>query len=141
MFVDASVLVAIINQEPGWEDLSHRLSRSSVRLVSPLVRYEAVQAVARASAEKITGNGRPTVEILAAAMGVVDSLCDAIEAEELDITASVGTAAIEASMRYGKVVGHRARLNFGDCFAYACARSRNVPLLYKGEDFLRTDLA
>ena len=38
-------------------------------------------------------------------------------------------------------VGHPARLNMGDCFAYACAKRLDAPLLYKGDDFARTDLA
>ena len=48
--------------------------------------------------------------------------------------------AVSAHARYGK--GHHdARLNMGDCFAYACARTNNARLLYKGDDFSRTDLA
>ncbi len=42
--------------------------------------------------------------------------------------------------RYGKGRGHPAQLNFGDCLSYAVARSRNLPLLFKGDDFARTDL-
>lgn len=141
MFVDASAIVAIINQEPGWQDFADRLNAAPVRYVSALVRYEAVQAVARASAEKIARNRRPTAEIMEEALSLVDGLCRMIDAEEIAIDAPIGTAAIQASMRYGKAVGHAADLNFGDCFAYACARSRNVPLLYKGEDFRHTDLA
>ncbi len=47
--------------------------------------------------------------------------------------------ALDAYDRYGKS-RHPASLNFGDCFAYACARQEGVPLLYKGEDFPRTDI-
>ena len=47
--------------------------------------------------------------------------------------------ALEAHARFGRG-RHPARLNMGDCFAYACARSRGVPLLYKGEDFALTDI-
>ncbi|BBD36979.1 truncated ribonuclease [Aminobacter sp. Y103A] len=57
------------------------------------------------------------------------------------ISGDVGSLAIDAGMRYGKAVGHPADLNFGDCFAYACARSLGAKLLYKGSDFSRTDLA
>lgn len=46
-----------------------------------------------------------------------------------------------ASGTYGKLIGHEADLNFGDCFAYACAKALGMPLLYKGNDFARTDLA
>jgi ribonuclease VapC len=43
-------------------------------------------------------------------------------------------------IRYGKGRGHPAQLNFGDCFAYALAKTRNVPLLFKGDDFIHTDV-
>jgi uncharacterized protein with PIN domain len=41
---------------------------------------------------------------------------------------------------YGRGTGHPARLNFGDCFAYALAKERNEPLLFKGDDFSQTDI-
>jgi len=56
------------------------------------------------------------------------------------ITAEIGRKAIEAAKRYSKAVGHPAALNFGDCFAYACARAYRVPLFFKGQDFSRTDI-
>ena len=42
--------------------------------------------------------------------------------------------------RYGRGTGHPARLNMGDCFAYALAKTRNLPLLFKGDDFIHTDI-
>ena len=45
-----------------------------------------------------------------------------------------------AYLRYGKGTGHPAQLNFGDCFAYALAKAMDVPLLYKGDDFAKTDI-
>jgi ribonuclease VapC len=47
----------------------------------------------------------------------------------------------EAYRTFGKGSGHKARLNFGDCFAYALARVTGEPLLYKGGDFGETDVA
>ncbi|MBR0924530.1 type II toxin-antitoxin system VapC family toxin, partial [Bradyrhizobium diazoefficiens] len=41
---------------------------------------------------------------------------------------------------YSRLVDHPAQLNFGDCFAYACAKAYRIPLLYKGNDFAQTDL-
>jgi len=55
-----------------------------------------------------------------------------------DAEADVSLAAYE---RFGKASGHPARLNMGDCFAYACAKTNNAKLLYKGDDFKHTDLA
>ena len=48
--------------------------------------------------------------------------------------------AVQAYARFGKASRHPARLNFGDCFAYALAKSLDAPLLYKGDDFARTDI-
>jgi ribonuclease VapC len=50
-------------------------------------------------------------------------------------------AAFEAFRRFGKGQGAPAQLNFGDCAAYALAKLRNEPLLFKGDDFARTDIA
>jgi ribonuclease VapC len=47
----------------------------------------------------------------------------------------------DAHIRFGKGTGHPARLNFGDCFSYALARRLGTPLLYKGDDFIHTDIA
>ena len=46
----------------------------------------------------------------------------------------------EAYRQFGKGSGHRARLNFGDCFAYALAKERDEPLLFIGNDFIHTDI-
>ena len=67
-------------------------------------------------------------------------------ARDLDLRlVPVGTeelrVALDAYERYGKRSGHPARLNMGDCFAYACAKANGAGLLYKGDDFTHTDLA
>lgn len=139
MFVDASILVAIINREAGWEVLSERLADGQHLTFSSLVRFEAVLGVARAAAEK--AKRRATAETMKEARISVEDLLAAMNAEEISLSSEIGSLAIEASMRYGKAVGHPADLNMGDCFAYACAKSLGVPLLYKGDDFPKTDLA
>ena len=65
----------------------------------------------------------------------------ALGASEVPISPQIGELAIDAAMSYGKAVGHAADLNFGDCFAYACAKAVGTGLLYKGNDFALTDLA
>ncbi|TPK94218.1 MULTISPECIES: type II toxin-antitoxin system VapC family toxin [unclassified Mesorhizobium] len=137
MFVDASVIVAILNQEPGWEELSKQLSGAVDFYVSAMVRFEATQALARAGA----GSRKPTAEALLKARDLVDQLILEIGGENVPIGDEIGSRAIDASARYGKAVGHQADLNLGDCFAYACAKTLGVSLLYKGGDFLLTDLA
>jgi ribonuclease VapC len=57
----------------------------------------------------------------------------------LDFSQELFIAACEAFDRYGKG-RHKAALNFGDCMSYAVAKARAVPLLYKGQDFLHTDI-
>jgi ribonuclease VapC len=58
----------------------------------------------------------------------------------MTITADQARTALYAFARYGKGRGHPAQLNLGDCFAYAVARDRRVPLLFKGNDFSQTDI-
>jgi ribonuclease VapC len=56
------------------------------------------------------------------------------------VTAEQAAIARAAYRDFGKGSGHPAQLNFGDCFAYALAKSADEPLLFKGEDFSRTDV-
>lgn len=137
-FVDASVIVAILNEESGFEDLEKRLSEINQQLY--VVRFEAVAALTRLHTGAAEGKlGRQ--EILAEARALVDGFFDAMRAIEIVIDTLIGSKALDAMARYGKVAGHRADLNFGDCFAYAAAKTHRVPLVYKGDDFAHTDLA
>ncbi|WP_245593477.1 type II toxin-antitoxin system VapC family toxin [Azospirillum halopraeferens] len=56
------------------------------------------------------------------------------------VTVEQAGAARSAHTKFGKGTGHPAALNFGDCFAYALARTLNAPLLYVGNDFAMTDI-
>ena len=138
MFVDASVVVTIINREVGFKEIIKRMEAHKGKFdVSPLVKFEAVAAVARSR----SGKARPTPEQFEAAGVVVENFFRCINANEITITGTIGDKALAVAARYGKFVGHEADLNFGDCFAYACAKAVNSPLLYKGDDFAQTDLA
>lgn len=138
MFIDASAIVAILNREPGSDDIVRRIDdHKGQRRVSPLVRFEAVAAVARSR----SGAVRPTPEQFAAAEQIVEAFCDSIDASEIPITPEIGQRALLAARTYGKFVGHAADLNFGDCYAYASASACEARLVYKGDDFARTDLA
>jgi ribonuclease VapC len=138
MFVDASVVVAILGREPGHEELEKRLAGiSGPFFVSPLVKFEASVALARQKAV----NRKPSPGLLRQAQRAVDAFVEDIAAEEVVISPEVGRLALAASATYGKAIGHAADLNFADCFAYACAKALKVSLLYKGHDFAHTDLA
>ncbi|HEY1944205.1 MAG TPA: type II toxin-antitoxin system VapC family toxin [Roseiarcus sp.] len=138
MFIDASAIVAILNGEPEGDALVSCIESASEALMfSPLVRFEAIVSLARAG----THGARLTAETLARASAAVDLFLEEIEAAEVIVTPEIGRLAVDASARFGKVVGHPAALNFGDCFAYACARRHEQALLFIGGDFSKTDLA
>lgn len=141
MFVDASVIVAVLWREPGYEEIINRLEAASGPFfISPLVRLEAVAALARQKAGEAGAATRIPL-FMPRAQAAVDEFVAALDAEEVALSAPIGQRAIEASAAYGKGVGHAAGLNLGDCFAYACAKELKVALLYKGNDFIHTDLA
>jgi len=82
---------------------------------------------------------------------VIDSARDPVASGRFDqFIAEVGMDPVKLSQAgiardayrdYGKGSGHKASLNFGDCFAYALAKETNEPLLFKGDDFSNTDIA
>ena len=129
MFLDASAIVAILVKEPDWEALGKKAEGSERKLVSALAIYEAVLGIAR----------ELNCSISDAQQAVLGFLREA-NATTVEIDDAIGTEAISAFARFGKGQ-HRASLNMGDCFAYACARSRKAPLLFKGDDFIHTDIA
>ena len=128
MFVDASALGAILADEDDAEELESRLGAAAVRLTSGLALYEAALAIAR------------ILQIdLATSIAKVAAYRELVQLRLVAIGEPEALAALDAFARFGKG-RHRAGLNMGDCFAYACARTNGVPLLYKGEDFALTDV-
>ena len=138
MFIDASAVVAILKREPDYDDLLKLLAASPTNaLFSPLSRFEAIVSLARAGSGQHYAASSKQIE---AAKAAVDLLMADLGAESVSITDALGEGALSAAQTYGRAVGHPAGLNLGDCFAYACAREHRVGLLYKGDDFARTDL-
>ena len=130
MFVDASVLVAVLTLEADAQDLTRRIEVSSDLITSPIAIFETIASVARKGILSPEATAEDVYAFLANA-GIRTVVVDS----------SSGEGAVRAHARYGKGSGHRARLNLGDCFAYAMAKQHGVPLLYKGDDFSQTDLA
>jgi ribonuclease VapC len=128
MFVDASAICAILLDEPEADALIAKLDAAAAPFTSPLALFEATLAVARARQGNVPAARRDIARFLATTGMEVR----AIAAPEYE-------AALDAFERYGKG-RHPARLNLGDCFAYACARTHGVPLLFKGDDFPQTDV-
>jgi ribonuclease VapC len=128
MFVDASAIVAILVEESDAAALTRRLEQAAQLCTSPIAIYEAVAGVARAS----------NVPIRAAERSL-DRFLEQAKVRVVPITAEIGRSALTAFERYGRG-RHPAALNMGDCFAYACARELDIPLLFKGDDFPLTDI-
>ena len=128
MFVDASAIVALL-AEPENPPLARCLEMADAPITSALAVFEAVSAVAR----------KKTLRLEDAENAVLSFLTDARIAL-VPLAISEAHLALQAYARFGKGQGHPARLNMGDCFAYACARVHDVPLLFVGDDFPQTDI-
>lgn len=129
MFIDASALVAIVLGEPDAQPLAEALDAAADPVTSPIALYEAVLAIAR-----IRQGG------LAAARSDLDVLIGLAGIGLVPIMPEDADVALSAFERFGKDRHHPARLNMGDCFAYASARRQRARLLFKGADFAKTDV-
>lgn len=125
MIVDSSALIAILFKEKEASAFASAMRDAPSRAVAaPTVVETAMVAEGR------TGP----------AMGKeLDELLDALNAEIVPFTAEHAALARDAWRRYGRG-RHPAGLNLGDCFSYALAKARDEPLLFKGDDFARTDV-
>lgn len=128
MFIDASALTAILCEETDAHELLARLQKAADRITSPLALWETTIAVARN-----LGLDLPQ------ARDAIDGFVRLAEIRVMPVPAEAAGIAIDAFDRFGKA-RHPAALNFGDCFAYACARIERTSLLYKGDDFPLTDI-
>lgn len=129
MFVDASALTAILAGEPDAPALVARLQQARQRVSSPLAVWETTIALARILDLPLPDAQQAVRDYLALA-----------SIQVVAVSPKAADGAIEAFDRYGKG-RHPAGLNFGDCFAYACARAYRMPLLFKVNDFAQTDIA
>lgn len=125
MIVDASALLAILLREADG-DRYNRALRDALEDIS-ISPINFVEAGIRA--DKL---GPDVSQALDEIMRTVDIELAPISQEQVNL-------AREAYQRYGKG-NHPARLNLGDCFAYALAKARGEPLLFKGDDFPQTDV-
>lgn len=131
MFLDSSAIISLLIEEADAPALERRLEQATTKpMTSPIVVVETAVNLSRI--KNIT---------IPAAQEAVAEFLDVLKVETIPITPEIGKRALQAYAQYGKGAGHPARLNFADVFSYACAKSHNVPLLYKGNDFTHTDLA
>ncbi len=126
MIVDASAILVIVNDEPECVAFLEALSSPGRRYMSVVNHFEA--------AIKVDRDPDPVVR------REFDQLVRKSRVELMPVTAEQAAVARAAYRDYGKGSGHPAHLNLGDCFAYALATVTDNPLLYKGNDFVHTDI-
>ena len=126
MIVDSSALIAILNEEPLAPSCLETL------LASPVIRMSAANLLEAA----IVMDRHPSPVLGPALDDLIARLRITIE----PVTLGQVVIARDAHRRFGKGSGHPARLNVGDCFAYALAMEFDQPLLFVGQDFIHTDV-
>jgi ribonuclease VapC len=126
VIIDSSALVAIITSEPEARSFMRAIKAAPLRHVSATTYVE--------TAVVIDGRKDPL------AASALDRLLAIMRIEVVPFTAQQARLAREAYQRFGRGSGHPARLNMGDCFAYALARDLGEPLLFKGSGFALTDI-
>jgi ribonuclease VapC len=125
MVIDTSALIAVLLNEPDAPRIAEAIELASVRLLSVANFLEAAMVI---ESRKGEAAGRELdLALYRATIEVVPVDQDQAEIARL------------AWRRYGKG-RHTAGLNYGDCFAYALAKQRRLPLLFRGDDFVRTDI-
>lgn len=125
MVIDTSALVAILSDEPERARFVEAIESDPIRLIAAVTLVETSLVL-----ESRYGSD---------AVDDLDLLLTKIEAQVVPFTPSDVAAARAAYRRFGKG-RHAAGLNFGDCFAYALSAGTGEALLFKGADFIHTDL-
>ena len=126
MIIDTSALIAILRAEDDASEMAQAIERAQIRRISAASYLE--------TAVVIDGSRDPV------ASRRFDELVDTAELRVEPVTHDQASIARDAYRDFGKGSGHKAGLNFGDCFAYALAKSAGEPLLFKGNDFSHTDV-
>ena len=126
MIVDTSALIAILKNEPEAEAFSEAIEAAKTVRISAASYLESNIVVGRCKDPILTAR--------------LEEILENPGLQIEPVTAAQAKVAWEAYRDYGKGSGHAANLNFGDCFSYALARDKREPLLYKGDDFVHTDL-
>lgn len=126
MVIDTSAIVAIARDEPEAADFAHLLANTPGKLIAAPTFVECAF---------VLGGLAPNTGVTFLRNLVTDTRISIAPFGEAEIE-----LALLARSRFGRGSGHPAKLNFGDCFAYALAKARNVPLLFKGDDFIHTDV-
>jgi ribonuclease VapC len=128
MMIDASAIIAILNDEADAPRFAAAIDAAKAPFTSPIAVYEATVALMQ--------ENQWTAE---EAGGVVREFLDAASIKVVMISETIATSAAKAFEKFGEG-RHPANLNLGDCFADAAARAYRAPLLFKGYDFSGTNV-
>jgi len=123
---DTSAMIAVLNDEPDAQLFKEEFHNADSVLVSLATLFEASCVVA--------GERFPD------GAARLEALIDLLDLDQVAFDYAQLRQARRAYALYGRGSGHRAGLNMGDCFSYALAKTRNLPLLFKGDDFSHTDI-
>ena len=126
MVIDSSAVIAILFDEPEAEALLSQIAVAEVCRLSSASLVEIGIVLRRDAA--------------APRRAAFDEMLRLFSIKIESVTEEQAYLALDAYDRFGKGTGHRAGLNYGDCFSYALARQTGEPLLFKGNDFTHTDL-
>lgn len=125
MVIDTSAVMAIALREPE----RYRFGRAILSAARPVMSAASWFEATIVADRKLRGDGQ----------GRFDRLVSALRIQIVPVTVAQAAAARAAYRAFGLYSPSRA-LNFGDCFAYALAKELDQPLLFKGNDFSRTDI-
>ena len=126
MIIDTSALIAILRAEEEASEMAHAIERAQIRKISA-ANYLETAVVIDASRDPVASRR-------------FDQVMETAEVHVEPVTHDQALIARGAYRDFGKGSGHLAGLNFGDCFAYALAKSTGEALLFKGNDFSHTDI-
>jgi ribonuclease VapC len=126
MVVDTSALIAIVFREPERETFVGLLSAEAALAMSSVNFYEASVVTAGMKRNPIAAT-------------LVDNLIRSLPIQIVPVDEQFSIEARNAYFRFGRG-WHSAQLNFADCFSYSLAKLRSEPLLFKGDDFIHTDI-
>ena len=126
MIIDTSAIVEIVFGHEGYEKYLKAITDAPVRLMSAATLYETAVVVYTKHRNRN-------------AIAALYELLKTLKVEIVPFDVAETNSAIAAYALFGKGI-HPAKLNFGDCPAYALAKRKQLPLLFKGEDLSRTDI-
>ena len=127
MVIDSSALIAILLAEPEATRLVHAITADATRIIGAPMLVEA-------AAIMLVRKG-PRGEI------ALDALLQRLGVEVVPMSVDAAALARSAYSRFGRGIGSPGVLSYADCLSYGVAAALGEPLLFKGDDFARTDIS